>query len=300
MSIRASFAGMKDPEDDYGFQLLKQDVERIKMALLMGSRLGAGGTLVGGTLENALGDLPPGFITGLIGAGGGTPSIATALAVGALPLPLFPVPANLVTIYTSTGIGIHTCGINTRIVLMWMCGAGGGGGGRREPTDFIWIGGGGGGAGATCQSWAAVTANQSLTFAVGIGGTAGTDGGFGTPGTDGTSTTVTINSTTIGAGGGTCGQSTNGGEGTGGQPIGDLALSPFFIGMSGQGGGRGALGETYGPGINNAVGGAGGTGHTCNGYGVFTNNGRGGAGSGQLSSAEDGSHGFLVISEYSG
>ena len=87
--------------------------------------------------------------------------------------------------------------------------AGGGGGGHAgrgantSSNHYVWSGGGGGGGVLEIESYS-VSANQTLTFEIGAGGTAGVDGYRGNNGGD-----TTFNGLTAYGGGGGGGARTN-------------------------------------------------------------------------------------------
>ena len=161
--------------------------------------------------------------------------------------------------------------------------AGGGGGGHAgrgantSSNHYVWSGGGGGGGVLEIESYS-VSANQTLTFEIGAGGTAGVDGYRGNNGGD-----TTFNGLTAYGGGGGGGARTNnfsgnnGGAGGGASTYGCCVTS-----VSGsQNGGSGVSGQGYGGGLatgnNGYGGGGGGAGSSGNANNVATNKGLGGS-----------------------
>lgn len=172
----------------------------------------------------------------------------------------------------STGGTIH----------LFLIGGGGGGGhaGRGANTSsnhYVWSGGGGGGGVLEIESYS-VPANQTLTFEIGAGGTAGVDGYRGNNGGD-----TTFNGLTAYGGGGGGGARTNnfsgnnGGAGGGASTYGCCVTSV----SGGQNGGSGVSGQGYGGGLatgnNGYGGGGGGAGSSGNANNVATNKGLGGS-----------------------
>lgn len=94
-------------------------------------------------------------------------------------------------------------------------GGGGGGGGTDSANNTTAAGAGGGGAGAYAAKYFSVSPSTSYTYAIGAGGTAGTNTGGG--GGLGGDTTFTVGATTVTAGGGGGGDgATNASSGQGG------------------------------------------------------------------------------------
>lgn len=118
---------------------------------------------------------------------------------------------------------------------------GGGGGGGADATTGVSnnAGGGGGGAGALAAKLFTVTPSTAYAYAIGAGGTAGSN--VGGNGTAGGNTTFTVGSTTITAGGGALGTGTTSGGSN--FPLGGLGGTSTngdmnITGGAGQSGGR--------------------------------------------------------------
>lgn len=181
----------------------------------------------------------------------------TYFTLGLLFISVLGFSQSLFTDNTNNGTEIFTVpfGVTSVTVQIWGGGAGGGGSTSNESG-----GSGGGGGGYTTRTFP-VTAGESITYTVGIGGIAGTSGGVVGGNGDTTSLSHSSSSTAMTATGGTGGNYNKGTVGSGGSGTGGTTSSgsPGVIGTTsgGNGGNGGGTNSTGGYGSANDFGGPG-------------------------------------------
>jgi len=202
----------------------------------------------------------------------------------------------------------HTTHTSANTIFVRLVAGGGAGGGGASATSNAGCGGGGS-AGGYAEKTFTVTPNTAYTYAIGIGGTAGSAGN--NPGNDGGITTFTVGGTTVTANGGKGGQgmasgstvisalggaspavSTNGDLNSGGDPG---VYGQRGSGTTGTGGSGGSSPLGAGANARNTQG----AGNTASvGYG---GGGGGGFGTGNNNSVAGGAgaNGVIIVDEFS-
>ena len=204
--IRASNTGLNDQDDDYSYQQLVGDVERLAQTA---AKLKSDITAVSAEIDTAISALGTmstqnanavaitggsvAGITDLAIADGGT---GASTAVDAL-LNLFGIPVGsssvTTTTYASAGSGTHTFTAGKKLAFIVLFGGGGGGGGGSVGSQ-----GPGGGASGGCSYYICRTTAGSAAYTIGAGGASGT----GAPTNGGNGVNTTFGAATAGGGGG--------------------------------------------------------------------------------------------------